>query len=303
MAPAPAVAAGAAAPGPVTRIHAVGGINEATFSWTNPAGPAFREVMIRRSDDAYSALRSADQGTLVYTGTGTKTLVSDLRRTTGYNFEFFTRGADGVWGSGTGFQLFHTRIDDDLFGDRIIQAGTALKLTGQLTNGHPGGGDIPEAPLAGRRLEIIRKLSEETDYRVVGSATTDGNGRFSAAVKPPHNAEYTLRYSEATDEIGTLGSDYNVMVMRSVKVTVNRTNGKLGKSFTFTVRVSPAESGLVASFQHGSGTTISKKKLTKGVATFVVKPTKRGTFYYRAATKKSATYHASYSNQVTIKAT
>ena len=143
-------------------------------------------------------------------------------------------------------------------------------------------------PIAGRTVWLMRCTVGTLTCAQVKSAVTNGTGDVSIAYALPATRDLRLRYvnaSGADTYIPLTSAARKVSVRAVVSSAITKTSMTLGSTATVYGRVKPVHSGKRVYLQRLTSTgwksVTYKNQTSTGYVSFAVKPTTRGTWYYR----------------------
>lgn len=277
------------APAAVGNLKAVGGYGAGTVSWTLPAITDLDQVIVRMAAGT-TAPSSVTAGTGVYAGTGTSATASSLTAGTTYTFRVWVKDRSGKYSSGPTVQLFGTAVSVGS-STTAVTYGRAMTVSGRVTRPDTGAGIGAPAQLYGRRKGT-------TSWMLLGTATSSSTGYLSLSHRPLWSLDYQWIYRGSTVFTGAASSLRSVGVRTAVTATLSKTSFALGGSVTLSGKVS-GHAGTTVYLQrlvNGSWTTVTSKTLSStSTYSFTIKPSSRGTYYYRVYKPADTDHLAGYS--------
>lgn len=285
------------APPAVGDFKGVGAFQGATLSWTLPAITDLDQVIVR-SAAGTTAPSSATTGTAVYAGAGTSVTVSGLVAGTTYTFRAWVKDRSGLYSAGPTVQLLGTGATVTSNVTALTYGGT-VTLTGTLTRKDTGAG------LTGEPVLLYGKYKGATSYTLIATVTSGANGTLTYAHKPAKGVSYEWLYQGSSAYTGSVSSLRTVTVATLVTATLSKTSFALGGTVTLSGAVSPSHAGQTVYLQRlvsGSWQNVTSKALTSSSTyAFSIKPTSKGTFYYRVYKPADTDHAAGFSPRVSFK--
>jgi hypothetical protein len=266
-----------APPPPVTGFDAAGQYAKATLNWALPTGITLGQVIVRSSAGT-TPPATLTSGTAVYAGTGTSTTVG-LASSTNYSFRAWVKDSSGKVSPVADTRLGGTRATIAA-NTGAISYGGSVTVTGNLTRLDTGG------PLAGLPVSLYARTKNSTAWREVIRLTSSATGTVSYVHKPTVSTIYEWGYNGSPDLLGSRTADKLVEVRPTITANLSVTAIKLGGYTGFYGYLRPQHVGQTVYLQRLVGTSWTNVTTTKlnttGNYSFVIRPTTRGTFSYRA---------------------
>jgi hypothetical protein len=265
-----------APPAPVTGFDATGGYTTASLKWTIPAGTALGQVIVRRNTGT-TPPQLPNVGTAVYAGTASSATVTGLANATSYAFRAWVKDSSGKVGPGVDTVLVGTGTTAAASAPAISYGGSVTLYT-RATRKDTG------ASLAGVPLSLYARAKNSSTWREVARVTSDVNGQASSVQKPTVSTVYAWGYNGSPDLLGSRSGNATIEVKPTITINL-AASIKLGTSTPVYGYLRPQHPGTTAYLQRLTGTswpTVATTKLnTTGNYGFSIKPTARGTSYYR----------------------
>ncbi|PWU52823.1 hypothetical protein DLJ46_02285 [Micromonospora globispora] len=285
------------APPAVGNLMAVGAFQAATLTWTLPAITDLDQVIVR-SAAGTTAPSSATSGTAVYAGTGTSVTATGLVAGTTYTFRVWVRDRSGLYSAGPTVQLLGTGATITSNVTALTYGGT-VTITGALTRKDTGAG------LAGQPVQLYGKYKGTSSYTLIATVTSGTNGALTYSHKPAKGVSYEWLYRGSTAYTGSVSSLRTVTVATLVTATLSKTSFALGGTVTLSGSVSPNHSGQTVYLQRlvsGSWQNVTSRTLSSSSTyAFSIKPTSKGTYYYRVYKPADTDHAAGFSPQRSFK--
>lgn len=143
-----------------------------------------------------------------------------------------------------------------------VVRGSAAKVRGRLTQ------VTPAAPLAGRKVRLLRRYAGASSYSLVATDATTANGSYSFRPKPSRTASFRVSFrSGSTVRMGAHSSVRTVAVRQKVTLSLSDSSVRRGSPVRFTGRVTPGHSGATVRLQRRSPrgwTTVKTGTLSAG---------------------------------------
>jgi Bacterial Ig-like domain/FG-GAP-like repeat len=265
------------APPAVGNLKATGNHGLATLSWTLPVITDLDQVIVRMSAGTVPP-SSPTSGTGVYAGTGITATASGLAAGTTYTFRAWVRDRSGKYSPGPSVQLLGTRATISSSATTVTYGG-AVTVTGRLVRADTG------AALAGAPVQLYVRRKGTTSWVLLGTPTTSSTGSLTFTHKPTWSLDYLWVYRGSTVFMGAGSALRAVGVRPVVSATLSRTSFALGGSVTLYGGVAPLHPGQPVYLQrlvNGAWTTVTSRTLSStSTYAITIKPSSRGTYYYR----------------------
>ena len=155
----------------------------------------------------------------------------------------------------------------------VVSSGATASLVATLAS---NGGTIA---LAGQPIAVYAKATGDTDFRLIGAATTSALGSLIVQVHPSRTTRYSLRFP-GTSSLSPARADVALVAKVSVTTALSRLRVRAGDHVTLRGQVSLAAAGMVAFRQrwyaHAWHTGPGARVARNGRYSFAVVPTQRG---------------------------
>ncbi|ONI67143.1 hypothetical protein BWI15_28695 [Kribbella sp. ALI-6-A] len=262
-----------APPAPVTGFDATGAYSTASLKWTVPAG---HQVIVRRNTGT-TPPPLPNVGTAVYTGTASSTTATGLANATSYAFRAWVKDSTGKIGPGVDTVLIGT-------GATVAASAPAINYGGSVSLYTRATRKDTGASLVGVPLSLYARAKNSSTWREVARVTSDGTGQASSVQKPTVSTVYAWGYNGSPDLLGSRSGNATIEVKPTITINL-AASIKLGTTTPVYGYLRPQHPGTTAYLQRLTGTswpTVTTTKLnTTGNYGFNIKPTARGTSYYR----------------------
>ncbi len=171
----------------------------------------------------------------------------------------------------------------------VITYGGSVTVTATLS--HAGGTTI-----GGRPVDLYWRRRGTTAWGLVHRGTTAADGRLRVALKPGKNTEFTARYAGlGRPELPSASGVARTDVRPGVRATLDRASMPAGGTAYLRTSVAPSHAGRTIYLQRyvsGAWRTVASRTLSSSsTATFSIRLTGRGTYYFRV-------YHPADSDHV-----
>jgi hypothetical protein len=282
------------APGAVSAT--AGGNGTAAVSWTAPAddgGSPVTGYVVRGSDGAESPLTAGSP----YVATG-------LANGTAYSFRVRARTAagDGPLSAASAAVVPGTKTSLSISASAsTVTYPGSVTVTGTLKRTDTG------AVLGARTVQLLRCTHGTLTCTVAKTGTTSSTGVAKIVYALPFSRDLRLRWVTSGQFLGVTSAAKYVQVRVLVTSAVTKTSMPLGSSATVYGSVKPAHPGKNVYLQRYYGgawhNVVAKPQSTTGGVSFVVKPTLRGTYYYRLSFPGDTDHLGGYSPSRSVKVT
>ncbi|GAA1533939.1 DUF1906 domain-containing protein [Kribbella lupini] len=263
-----------APPAALTGFDATGAYSTAALKWTVPAG---NQVIVRRNAGGTTPPPLPNVGTAVYTGTAASTTATGLANATSYAFRAWAKDSTGKIGPGVDTVLIGT-------GATVAASAPAISYGGAVTLYTRATRKDSGASLVGVPLSLYARAKNSSTWREVARVTSDGTGQASSVQKPTVSTVYAWGYNGSPDLLGSRSGNATIEVKPTITINLAAAI-KLGTTTSVYGYLRPQHPGTTAYLQRLTGTswpTVATTKLnTTGNYGFSIKPTARGTSYYR----------------------
>ncbi|WP_237706716.1 DUF1906 domain-containing protein [Kribbella flavida] len=265
-----------APPAPVTGFDATGGHTTASLQWTVPAGTTLGQVIVRRNTGT-TPPPLPNVGTAVYAGTATSITATGLANATSYAFRAWVKDSTGKIGPGVDTVLIGT-------GSTISASASAISYGGSVTLSTRATRKDSGASLAGVPLSLYARAKNSSSWREVARVTSDTSGQAKSVQKPTVSTVYAWGYNGSPDLLGSRSGNATIEVKPTIAINL-ATAVKLGTTTPVYGYLRPQHPDTTVYLQRLTGPnwpTVATTKLnTTGNYAFTIKPTLRGTSYYR----------------------
>ncbi len=263
-----------APPAALTGFDATGAYSTAALKWTVPAGS---QVIVRRNAGGTTPPPLPNVGTAVYTGTAASTTATGLANATSYAFRAWAKDSTGKIGPGVDTVLIGT-------GATVAASAPAISYGGAVTLYTRATRKDTGASLTGVPLSLYARAKNSSTWREVAKVTSDGTGQASSVQKPTVSTVYAWGYNGSPDLLGSRSGNATIEVKPTITINLAAAI-KLGTTTPVYGFLRPQHPGTTAYLQRLTGTAWPTVATTKLNATgnygFSIKPTARGTSYYR----------------------
>ncbi len=269
-------------PAAVGVLTAQPGDDLVVLRWVNPLDSDFAGVVVRQSlgDNAPD---EPDDGSLVYSGTGSSVVVDGLHNGAKYSWSVFSRDAVPNFSqpvSVTAIPLLPAPTT--LVISRTAAAvtyGQSFTLRGWLLRSEDRAG------VKGEKVEVFYRTKGTLPWRGLKALTSGDGGFVSLAIKPTVNTEYQLRHPLTPFYGGSTSSTTDIGVRPSLTARLSPVAIERGKSAVISVAVAPGHPGQAVELQQlvdNAWQTAQSRNLASNSATsFTVAPTVLGGYSYR----------------------
>jgi uncharacterized protein YraI len=185
----------------------------------------------------------------------------------------------------------HTDLNAHLVGVRAPSEVRLQRSTSSLTYGNAVTLDVSVrrrdvvTGLPGQPVRVYTRARGSTTWRLLGRVVTDAAGRARLSHRPRANVEYTARFAGNALQSSAGSPTVGVGVAPKMSASLSKTRMKLGDAATARLTVRPSHSGQLVYLQRrmsGQWKTVVSRRLTStGTAAVVIRPTARGSRYYR----------------------
>jgi hypothetical protein len=286
------------APGPVTALTAVGGLETVTLSWVNPTDADFDHVEVvertaGRSDPPVVAARQR-----VYTGAGHSLVVAVSPYVDWHAFDVTPYAKDGTAGLTTG-ALVNASVIDVEHRPRFVDYPDPLQVEGTLEN------YLQQLGGPGRRIELVPVNDDGTLGRAVDRGKTDEHSSVELQTVPDRTNLWALMFRGGPGWMGTVTMLDLVVVRPHLTVRVPRDTVRLGESVGLRVDCNPIDAGAPLSLQRLDGNdwvNVAKYTLGSRGVDIRVRPTQTGSQTYRIRKPTTERFGAVDSDAITITA-
>jgi hypothetical protein len=265
-------------PGPVTDLRGVGGHQTATLSWTLPATPDLDKVVVRMATNTATPPSSPTAGTLVYSGTATRTVVRGLNATR-FAFSVWVRDQAGTYSPAATTVMAGALTRSVSATPTAVTYGATTTVRGQLVRRDNA------TPLAGAPVQLYAKTKGTSTWTLLSTVTSTATGTLAWSGRPTVTRTYRWQYNGAPGVVGTPSATPAVAVRLQVTANLSRTTVARGKQVTLTGKVLPAHPKHrvhLQRYDNGSWRTVKSAVLPASSAyKFTVPTTTRGTHKYR----------------------
>ncbi|MEV6283187.1 DUF1906 domain-containing protein [Kribbella sp. NPDC051770] len=263
-----------APPAALTGFDATGAYSTAALKWN--AAPAGSQVIVRRNTGT-TPPPLPNVGTAVYTGTASSTTATGLANATSYAFRAWVKDSSGKIGPGVDTVLVGT-------GATVAASAPAISYGGSVTLYTRATRKETGASLTGVPLSLYARAKNSSTWREVAKVTSDGTGQASSVQKPTVSTVYAWGYNGSPDLLGSRSGNATIEVKPTITINL-ATAIKLGASTPVYGFLRPQHPGTTVYLQRLTGPswpTVATAKLNAtGNYGFSIKPTLRGTSYYR----------------------
>jgi hypothetical protein len=160
-----------------------------------------------------------------------------------------------------------------------VTYGGAVTVTGRLVRADTG------AAIAGVPVQLLGRRKGTTSWVLLSTRTSSSTGYVAFSHKPAWSLDYLWVYRGSTVFMGAGSALRPVGVRPVVSANLSRTSFALGGSVTLSGGVAPGHAGHRVYLQrlvNGSWVTVTSRLLsTASTYAFAIKPSSRGTYYYR----------------------
>ncbi|MFE9694193.1 S8 family serine peptidase [Micromonospora sp. NPDC005806] len=285
------------APPAVTGLKAQGALAGATLTWTLPDITDLDQVIIRANPGTTAPSR-VSEGIAVYAGAGSSATATGLVAGTTYTFRVWVRDRSGLYSSAPILTMLGTGVTIGSSTTALTYGG-AVTLTGKLVRKDTGAG------LAGLPVQLYGKYKGASSYTLITTVTSGTGGALTYTHKPAKGVSYEWLYRGSSSLTGSVTPLRTVTVATLVTGNLSKTSFALGGTVTLSGSVSPSHAGQTVYLQRLVGTSwknITSRTLSSSSAySFSIKPTSRGTYYYRVYKPADTDHAAGYSPRRSFK--
>lgn len=264
-------------PGAVTGFKATGANKAATLSWGLPSLSDLDQVIVRMAVGT-TAPASVTSGTGVYAGTGTGVTVSNLAGGTTYTFRAWVKDRSGKYSPGVAATLAGVNVAVGSSTTALTYGGS-VTVTGRLTRADNG------AAIAATPVQLYARRKGSTTWSLIATPTTTSTGYLSYVHKPAWSLDYMWMYRGSSTFVGTTSAYRLVGVRTAVSANLSKTSFALGGSVALSGSVAPSHAGQTVYLQRyvsGAWKSVASKTLSStSTYSFTIKPSTRGSYYYR----------------------
>jgi hypothetical protein len=286
------------APGPVTGLSAVGGLETVTLSWANPADADFDHVVVvertqGRSDPPVVAARQE-----VYTGAGHSVVVPVSPYVNWHAFDVTPYAKDGTAGLTVG-ALVNASVIQVEHRPRFVDYPNPLQVEGRLEN------YLQQLGGPGQRIELVPVNFDSTLGKAVDREKTDEHSSVALQTVPTQTSLWALMYRGGPGWMGTVTILDMVVVRPKLTTHLSRSTVPVGDSATIHVDCNPIDAGSALSLQRLDGTdwvTVGKYTLGSRGVDIRLRPTQAGSETYRIRKPATERFGAVDTDDITIKA-
>jgi hypothetical protein len=279
------------APSAVANLKAAGGVRTATLSWALPPITDLDQVIVRMAA-GNTAPSGPTVGTAAYAGTGSTATVSGLASGGNYAFGVWVRDRSGKYSPASTLRLVGTTVSVSS-NTTALTYGSTVTVTGKLVRPDTAAG------VAGQPVQLYGRRKGTTTWLLVGTATSSSTGALTFAHKPAWSLDYQWSYKGSAAYIGNTSALRSVGVRTAVSATLSKTSFALGGSVTLSGSVAPSHAGKTVYLQRyvsGAWSNVTSKTLSSSSGyAFTIKPSARGTYYYRVYKPADTDHVAGYS--------
>ncbi|MCU7722189.1 S8 family serine peptidase [Actinoplanes sp. KI2] len=280
------------APAAVTNLKATGGTRAAALSWTLPSITDLDQVIVRMAA-GNTAPSGPTAGTAVYAGTGSSATVTGLTSGATYTFAAWVRDRSGKYSPVATIQLLGTTL-------AINSSSTALTYGGSVTLYGRLIGPSNGAGVTGQPVQLYSRRKGTTAWTLLATVTSGTNGAVSFVNKPTYSTDYYWAFRNSTAYVGNASAVRTVGVSTTVSSTLSKTSFPLGGTVYIYGSVTPSHAGQTVYLQRylggGKWQNVTSRALssTSGYS-IAIKPTSKGTYYYRIYKPADTDHSAGYS--------
>jgi hypothetical protein len=162
---------------------------------------------------------------------------------------------------------------------------------------HPLHGD--GTGIAGVPVQLYGRRKGTTSWVLLRTATSTSTGAVALTHKPSWSLDYRWTYRGSSMYVASSSAVRAIGVRTAVTATLSRTSFALGGSVTLSGSVAPTHAGQTVYLQrlvNGSWTNAASRRLSStSTYAFTIKPSYRGTYYYRVYKPADTDHLAGYS--------
>jgi len=280
------------APAAVTNFKATGGTRAAALSWTLPQITDLDQVIVRMAT-GNTVPAGPTAGTAAYAGTGSSAAVTGLTSGANYSFGAWVRDRSGNVSPVATLRLIGTTVSISS-NSTGLPYGRTVTVTGRVVRPDTGAG------IAGQPMQLYGRRKGTTAWTLLGTVTSNGTGAVALANKPAWSTEFYWSYRNSSTYIGNASGVRTVGISTTLSSTLSRTSVKLGGSVVLSGTVTPNHARQTVYLQRylggGRWQNVTSKALSSSSGySFTIKPTWKGTLYYRVYKPADTDHTAGYS--------
>jgi hypothetical protein len=281
-------------PGAPTGVSAQAGDGAATVAWRAPSNTGGSAIT------SYTV--ASYPGGITRTVTGTTATVTGLTNGTSYTFTVTATNAVGSGPASTRSSSITPAAQTALTAGLSTSAltyGRSVTLSAKLTNAGT------TVALPGRPVRLYLRKHGTTTWTYLTTAVTSSTGTATYSHRPAWNVDYMWRYDGKASERASATGTRTVSVAVAISATMSKSSMPLDSSATLYGSVAPGHPGqyvYVQRYYSSAWHNVVRLALSStSTWRYTVKPSSRGTYYYRVYKTADADHTAGASPTRTVK--